>query len=367
MHQKKNMTNYQSNKIRFLSFALIILIIIHHSQTIPLSTGLVKFVQIMISQEIIRIATPMFFIASGYLFFRNFKNFNANHNNTGDKSNQHLITTFFLIKIKRRFHSIFIPYFLTAVIGLILLSILQAIPSTRIFFTKQIVSNFNSGDYLHYLFVEPLATYQLWFLRDLFLIILISPIVYLLAEKMRYTIFLFLLLDILNVKFYFIRTESLTFFLLGSIIALHYSNKTEYIYKNRILNIILPIFWIAICTLLYYIKPQLPILTYSTLHTANIILGIYAIWRLYDSLYPHLSHRIDSTNLYHYTFFLFLMHEPMLNHIKQSLLYLGKCTPLCVTFTYTFAPLLTIILCICIGKLFNKHFPSFYRLITGGR
>lgn len=68
---------YLSEKIKFVSFFSMILVVFLHSYNLgeeiieqsSSKKGFVFFVQYFISQGIARIAVPMFFLISGYLFF----------------------------------------------------------------------------------------------------------------------------------------------------------------------------------------------------------------------------------------------------------------------------------------------------------
>ena len=93
-------STYLSKKLSIISFFLIILVVLLHAQMLSLSSGVNKIIQTIITQEITRIAVPLFFSISGFLFFRNYKTpFNV----------------FYIKKLNSRIRSILIPYLLTSI------------------------------------------------------------------------------------------------------------------------------------------------------------------------------------------------------------------------------------------------------------
>ena len=69
------MNNYLKNKITTISFLLMIMVVnIHSYNLLPIiPKGYNTFIQDLFSQGFSRIAVPLFFIISGYLFFLNIK------------------------------------------------------------------------------------------------------------------------------------------------------------------------------------------------------------------------------------------------------------------------------------------------------
>ena len=106
------MTPYLSKKIKIISFSSMLLVVFLHGQLISMSTGMVLWIQLLITQEITRVAVPLFFLISGYLFFHNYKE---------------PTYSFFTEKIKNRFYTVFIPYVLWSTLGLLFLYVAQII------------------------------------------------------------------------------------------------------------------------------------------------------------------------------------------------------------------------------------------------
>ena len=101
------MDKYLSNKLKNMSLFMTFFVVILHSNNLENSSVLNvnTLVQNVIGQGIVRIAVPMFFVISGYLFFYKFKP----------------STEAFISKYKKRFKSLFIPYFIWCTGWLIIL------------------------------------------------------------------------------------------------------------------------------------------------------------------------------------------------------------------------------------------------------
>ena len=332
------MTEYLSKKITIISFILMIMIVVLHAQLITLSSGICKTIQLIITGQITRIAVPLFFLISGYLFFRNF---------------QGQIFHFWKIKLKKRIYSILIPYLIFSILGYCFTLGLHLFFPSRIEYDNSITNIFYT------IFLHPVGTYQLWFLRDLFIIVLFSPVIYYLLKYLKIIIIIcFTVTWIMGVNCV-IATEAITFFSIGSYIALYNQNLTLHIVKNKIIPYLFTTLWITICILVTHWQ-----LNYAW-HCFGIICGIIALWTLYDLIYPKLNHHILNSHVYSFSFFIYLVHEPLLTIIKK-ILYLISGSQL-IFVIYIIAPIICIITCIILGNILKKNTPKVYYILTGGR
>lgn len=120
------MSQYLSDKIKVLSFMLIILVLYIHSSFHDVEIdGMFwnKFIQEFISSNIGRLAIPLFYIISGYLFFLNTDN--------GIVSIKR--------KIKSRVATILLPYIYGCVFYVLFLSILKVIPGVSNYINSNII------------------------------------------------------------------------------------------------------------------------------------------------------------------------------------------------------------------------------------
>lgn len=335
------MSPYLSEKIRNLSFFSILLVVLLHSQMISISTGYALWIQYFVTGELTRIAVPVFFAISGYLFFQNFSS---------------PIKDFFENKIKKRVRTVLIPYLFWNIWGFILFSLIQW---GRAEYRMPVVENKLNG-VLYAILVNPVGTYQLWFLRDLFVIVLLSPIIYIGIKYIK--IFFVLLLFpfwILGIQ-YFIQIESVFFFSLGAYIALVYKDLLEKKCAKKEIAIFQFCMWLLYCCVLTEYRYE------YYCHCLGILWGIGSIWCLYDVLYHFIRGSFLLKNLAGYSFFVYVAHEPLLTVIKKILLYMGH-SSIWILLIYFIAPIITISICLTIGRILRKYTPKFYAFISGGR
>lgn len=340
------MTKYLSNKIRAISFISILLVIQLHSQMIVQSSGFNLWIQRFITEEITRVAVPFFFLISGFLFFYKL-----------DKLNLH----WYCRKMKSRCKSLLIPYILWSVYGFLMVYMTKLyLPSA--FTSVKPLCQISKQDFIVALFWTPVGTYQLWFVRDLFLCVVISPLLYLGIKKLRELFLVFLLAFWLRNYHFVISMDSILFVTLGAYISLNFKSIVEMKFNCKYSTIIWGIVWLALCFL------NLTMLKETVIHAMALFTGIIFIWMLYDLLYIKKNNFFLklSVSMFEYTFFLYAFHEPILTFIKAVLIK-SVHSQFGMFFVYFMAPILTIILSFFVAKIFKKYFTNIYFIFTGGR
>ncbi|NDP22195.1 MAG: acyltransferase family protein, partial [Paludibacter sp.] len=215
------MDKYLSDKIKVLSFVLIILVVFLHSYNLSKNTidsfDLNHFIQNFISNGVSRIAVPLFFLISGYLFFK-------------DKPCSVLD---FKNKFKKRFYSLVIPFVFWSSLGILTFFLLQLIPNLTKFFTNKLIISFNYIDFLNTLVINPIP-FQLWFIRDLIVLILISPLLNFILKKFNlfFICSIFILWFIIP-TFYIFTSESMLFFSIGASFSIRYQLITTFQIQNK--------------------------------------------------------------------------------------------------------------------------------------
>lgn len=355
------MNEYLSIKLKIISFFSIVMVVYLHSYNLVINLNSETFyvnqvysifIQNFISQGITRVAVPLFFLISGYLFFINF--------------NQNRFD--FLNKFKKRIKTLFIPYLFWSIFSLILFLILESIPQLAILFTNKSIIDYTLSEFICSFITNPIP-YQLWFLRDLMILVVLSPVLFYSLKKFRYfTIFVFMVGWFLDFNFIFFSNESLLFFAFGVFISIHKKQILEIKFSKK--ELIYTLVWIVILfyknTLIHYSKDNVTLLFF--LHKISVLIGIFALWSLYDVIF--INRDLTKSKLFYfskYSFFIFVFHEPMLSVLKKILFYLSNKNEYMSILIYIIAPLITIIVSLFTGY-FLKHFvPKFYSFITGGR
>ena len=375
------MSNYLSTKFKLLSFTSIILVVYLHSYNLKermLSArtlisdekNYVSFIQFFISNGLTRIAVPMFLMLSGYLFFHSLRP----------------SVSGFLTKYKSRARSLLLPFLIWSAISMLFVYILQNSPSLSPYIPEYMKIETNLGSTLHRLIWNPVA-FQLWFMRSLIFIVIVSPIIYLLVRYLH----IVAVIAVLAVFFFeipipYITTEALLFFIIGAFLAIHKINID--MKANKYLSILLFVAWLillAIKTNMSY--TDIPIVndpfnndpfannvaavnttTIYILHQLSILLGCISVWSLYDVIFSKRLPGKTLLNLSASTFIIFVGHEPMLNILMEYLLKQRETFSYGYSFTaYLLAPSFVILSLILLNGILQKLCPSLLSVVTGSR
>lgn len=331
-------SNYLSEKIKILSFLLTALIVILHAHMVMLSTGVLRFLQLAVNQEVTRIAVPLFFLISGFLFFVNYQNTWSDYRR----------------KLHARTCSLLIPYILFLLCGSLAMFVLEHVYSVDAF-----LEILKKG-ILYY----PSVFYPLWFLRDLYVMVLFAPIVYWVVKRVPILLIVPIVVWLLGKNpFVFPMTEAMLFFSIGAFLSTKVKWLEQTGHKGAWGCLLL---WLSLCFLNCYVSEYMIKLPYAT-HCVILLLGIYAVWILYDKLYPKFSERVKSAGIYKYSFFIYLLHEPILTIFKKTGLFVLGYSSWSIGVIYVIAPILTIFVVYGIGLVLNTHCPKVLAFITGGR
>ncbi|MFZ2025016.1 MAG: acyltransferase [Microgenomates group bacterium] len=355
------MTDYLSRKIKIVSFIAILCVVFQHAINFtgyidPSSTylGQLNFntiLQYVFGYGFARGAVAIFFMLSGYLFFRNF---------TLRKT---------LTKFRSRFHSLFIPYILWGALSLLFVLLLQSKGGFLSLYTGALAGK-SFMEYLR-IIMNHGVSFQLWFLWDLMLYTLLAPLFYII---LRYSNVLFLIpvyiLWMLQVPlppaFAFLYRGGI-FYLLGAYIAMY----GVYIPKEKVkpIALISILFWMVMLaiktSLAFGVLPTMYV-KLSQIDNMAMIMGIATLWFGYD--------KIASSKLMNiflaatpFTFFLYASHEPLLEVIKQLGVTLTGRSDAALLFLYFASIVVVLFVTIGCGILVKKFTPKFYSLLTGGR
>ncbi len=354
------MNKYLSIKLTVLaSFSMLMVVYLHSYNLTYVNMGFIEvkkdytyFIEEFFSRGITKIAVPLFFIISGYLFFLNMEG----------------TVNEFLIKFKKRFKTLVIPYLFWSAWGLLLYYILQSISQWSNFFTREHIKDYSVNELLSTLFINPIP-YQLWFLRDLILIICLSPLIYFAIKQLKYLIVLVLLGTWLcGFNFIIISNESLFYFVCGAFLSLTKSKLVQVEFKIQ--PYIFSSLWVCLVlckTTLTYIGYENTTLV-DVITKLSIIAGIIAVWSFYDNLMEKRDLPVNELPLiFSFSFFLYVFHEPVLTIVKKASLNIIGAGEMTALLIYIIAPVITISISILVGYFLKRNMPNFYKIITGGR
>ena len=149
------------------------------------------------------VANTLFFLLSGMLFFNGIESVKGCYP-----------------KMKKRVHSLLVPYLIWNVIFILWYDVLQNLPGIGGYINSDMVGSLTKNgllDALRVLYWEP-ANFPLWFVRDLMIMVAVSPLLYYLIKYLKW--FTPILLVAISP---FVNIHVSPFFILGGCIAMHSS------------------------------------------------------------------------------------------------------------------------------------------------
>jgi len=213
---------------------------------------------------------------------------------------------------------------------------------------------------------HPLA-FQFWFVRDLFLTVLLSPILWLFLKRIPFTAaFALGVVWVVNYDLeIFFRPDVLLFFYLGGLIRskridVGVSQKATILFVVAYLLIV-----VARAMAPYVVDEPTPVLGAMT--RAMRLVGVVACWgvflRLADSNWGEKVARWGP-----FAFFLYATHFPLMAEIKLLLWHLKpEVNDFWMVAHYLLSVALTILVCLGVGVLLARHAPNAFTLLNGGR
>lgn len=366
------MTRFLSQKLRFYSFICISLLLFVHGYNLnetylqPFSlvnepTTFTTFFEYFIANGVLRFRIPLLFIISGYIF------------SLQDSRP-------YLGRIKKRFHSLIVPFLIWSAIGLLVTFALQQNPFTaKIVYDAQLDQLGDNRPYTQFGFWDMITrwlltpvSFQLWFIRSLFIYNLLYPVLKKLVLKYPLVWFaIMFVLMVIKAGFFFIEAQGMFFFTLGVWLSKsrfpvdrvpewfsHYLSwlfflglafiKTWMAFEFEELN-----FTVALCM--------------SLLHYVSVIAGVMAVWYSGDQLVAWCMKRKWFVWLTSFSFIIYAMHVPILPYMTRLFyMYLDQFQYYRLA-TFFIVPFLVFILCVLAGVLWKKLSPKTYGIATGGR
>ena len=297
MRNRSDISQY--DVIRQVRFPMIVLVTFAHSyghvaedfNLLTSDWSTYEFLKLLVSQTLVKVAVPVFFIMSGYLFFSNVKEWNFN---------------VYRQKMLRRAKTLLIPYLIWN-----LLMVMKLKTISWSFFWNYIPEAGRQIDWFgaeHYL-VAP-ANMPLWFLRDLIVVSLLTPIIYIGVHKLGYMLIIVLTILYLSGVCPFIpglSAYAIYFFMLGAFLGIRKLDLIESSMRVEFPAYILSIILGTVMLFTYHTA------FFSSLMLAFRITGAIAVFCLASHFATKTSSLVfDSAYfiyLAHYVFFLFFIDE----------------------------------------------------------
>lgn len=376
MRIRMNTADTQSQVIQFLRLPLVVLVLFIHSNfngvseswsvlwtanetsvgpAMPTMGMVIDF----ISGSLGLLANPFFFFISGVLFFRE-----------GTFSKE-----LYVQKLTNRIFSLLIPYILWNLIYLFMLSIVEGMKPGWTAIVDKPIEDFGFTDWLLAFWdtsrignqggqTAPIAV-QFWFIRDLIVLSILSPLVYRVISwlsAVRKEAVLVLFMALLYATRWFdgvpgISAQGLLFFSFGAYFG---------ITRQKFTDVMRPLKWGGLFFAVFFFQMESPNLMYAGL----IVFVISVVTRFIEERQRrNAATMIIPPFLSDASFFVFAYHTLPLGVI----LYLFKADIInpvnsLMGFVYfLLTPMLLLLLGAGIFHLLNRMFPKVMSILTGGR
>ena len=354
----------KSKTIEWLRFFCIAAVVLQHAKGCPLDGnevvsfryGAYDTIRILFSDGLCRVAVPIFFLISGYLFFVRLEKW--------DKG-------IWLEKIKKRMRTLLVPYLLWNFIAIAFsLSILYLQFILKGGESPDIVAWYDGIDGLRAFWNSgggghPI-NYPLWFIRDLMVFVILAPLVFQYIKKTGIIgliiLYLAYVLDFW-VKIPGFSAEGLFFFAFGAYFAIHGIDFSTLFKKHWIAATVIACPLVIAMVLTYGIHDD--IWGYArrlfTLFGGASTIGIVAL--LFE------KQRLKNLPLLsNSSFFIYAAHGTMVLPILQS--GIGKILPsnqIGLIIGYFLAPFMTVAILVFCYYYLSNWMPKTIAVLTGGR
>jgi len=354
------MTQQQSNVIKVLRFPLMLGVVLIHSRVTDANAAWEN--GLYLTSAMIDICTrfitcpcvPLFFFFSGFLFFASNK-FNQGNNL---KIRNHIYI--YIYKLQKKARTLLVPYIFWNAAIICFFALLHIFASGIINPTNHNIFNYTWQEIIRCFWNYPdnmPINYPFWFLRDLMIMIVCSPIVYVAAKYGKWVLPMILIgLFVCNLGFP--KQLAITFFTLGASFGIHQWDFT--LYTRRFLKYTFPL-WIVMIGILTCIHSS----KFTTIITPVLcVLGAM----VYLGGASYIKDNKAVTFLSSSSFFVFAFHGIPVQFLINALISILHPTN-DATWVLVFVMNITIIIALSLSIYWflSKCLPKFTAIITGGR
>ena len=354
MNQNKTTKSldYFWKKKTILSFiAVIFIVIIHNSATnqytlapdffTQTTNGLHTFFAYIIGS----VAVPFFFFVSGIAFFRNYQ--------------QNL----YFKKLQSRVKTILIPYLIWNIIGLLFAIIYTYTPLSSYISGRELfdpsVKNIFEGIFLYK------YNFQFWFLYDLIIYILLTPVIYLCINHKLIgivTCIFTLFLPLITPSFLGVDSNFTVFYIIGCFAGKHLlSLVTKPSTKSiRLTSLVLTIFLLVIKTLSVYNIISLPVIV-SQILLLLLLISTYFSTDLFIT-------KIKTSPRFTKEFFpLYTLHTYFIAIIIKLIYLINSNSSIMLFLNEISSTVITICIIVTISQLLHQKLPKIHAILFGSR
>jgi surface polysaccharide O-acyltransferase-like enzyme len=349
----------ESRAINALRVIFTIMVVYIHShvgaEKIINPTHWINTVEYLISEVVCRCAVPGFFLISAIMLYK--KDFTWKDN------------------VKKKTRGLLIPYVLMNSLWIVFFLITKKIPVLSGFFNTQASDIYNwsiRGWINAYLGIDSLPVLgQTWFLRDLFVINLLSVLLKKIIDRLPIIwISLLSIIWIINfeIPVFCISIRSIYFFSLGYYIV-KYNVSMNSIRKISTQMIAIAFSVLAVVDTVFHLyveKQGITLFVGNLAHQMMILVGIIWLIKIAFNL-QKLEGNAIYDKLMRYNFSIYLFHEFALTISRKTVIKIFGAKPVVQLLGYFVLPLVVICASVLLAIALEKKLPAVYDLLTGKR
>lgn len=367
------MTNdeLQSQTISFLRFPLIVGVVLIHSHITKIGSldltisGIFPaytYVSYLFSEIFARIAVPVFFFISGFLFFYNTCCFTRD---------------IYIHKLRKRASSLLIPYVFWNIFMIIILCLVHTYLPELTSGKRAPITEYSISDFLWCFWNTdmvnlPLSAdsapypinYPLWFIRDLIVVILFSPLIYTLLRKTHlYGVVCLGVLWMFNWWFDVagLSITAVFFFAAGAYFSIHKKNFVKLLQPLLPVAAIIYLLLAGVALVFSTVDQEIYIRRLSILFGGILVISLSA-WFIGKGRWHTNAFLADSS------FFIYAYHAlPLAFIFKIFFRVLRTETDGVSLALYFICPMITIGVGLGVYYLMRRFLPKITRVVTGGR
>lgn len=323
------------------------------------SSAWADFIRFFISQGVARVAVPLFFLVSGYLFFLGQWSWSK-----------------YADKLKRRINTLLIPFLFWNLATWAIYTAGRRIPQTKAYFGGGVWPPAGHVSILCYvgglfgICERYPIDYQFWFIRDLIALVLLAPVIYFLLRGKWALPFLVTLFGLwfaaawpdlwpsmAHSIFLPEQLEATLYFSLGAYLSQPGKDVT---YLDKFGP------WISAAFLVFLVLHSTYQDRLTYLHKLVIMFGVPSLWWLTRLALGNAKLKASLIGLTGDSFFVFAAQEPLQTVVRKvSYKFLAPTGGVSVLALYLLTPVCIIALLVVIHRCLQKIMPRFTGVITG--
>lgn len=294
------------------------------------------------------LAVPLFFFFSGFLFFSNVENISLQT---------------YKVKLRKRLHSLVIPYFLWNSFYLLFVLILGLIIPQWLTYQKSPLNMDLRDVFLAFWDLNQGLT-PLWFIRDLILINLLTPLIYLFCKRMsNLSFFIVCVVFLLGWYIYIpsVFSRSMCLYIMGAWFSINRMDIVSTLFKYRILFLV---FYFS-SVILDYIGIKCPFNNYL-IYNAMIVSGMFFVIALVASMNKYGYLRRNKL-LEESSFFIYVSHMFIIHLLVKVWMLIVPINTYSLCMAQIIIPIIVSYICVGFYYVLKKQMPTVLKIFVGGR